>query len=123
MTATLKNLEKTKAAVISGAIDGFSDLSGSEEKHPIEELLESIYQLIRKIADYHGGELFQFTGRNFTIVIKDEKKKKAAIKSLEASLELGRKIKDHYLTSDKPGQIRIKAGVDYGELHAGRLGS
>jgi class 3 adenylate cyclase/tetratricopeptide (TPR) repeat protein len=123
MTASLTNLEKIEAAVISGAIDGFSDWHDSEKIDHFVELIESLYELIRKVVDYHGGDLFQFTGRSFIIVVKDEKRKKAALKSLEAALELGRKIKDIGLLADKAGQIKIKAGIEYGELYTGRLGS
>ncbi|MFO7615565.1 MAG: hypothetical protein R6W71_13105, partial [Bacteroidales bacterium] len=111
---------KINATVVSGAVHGYPD-GQPDAADRMEDLLSSVYDVIHKVSDYHGGEVYHYTGREFGILFRDDKRKKSSLKALDAVSELQEKLRElNY--SGQPLPISMKAGLDYGEIITGFLG-
>jgi tetratricopeptide (TPR) repeat protein len=115
-----ENSKKINVTIASGAVYGYPD-GLPEAADRMEELLSAVFDLIHKVSDYHGGEVYHYTGREFGILFRDDKRMKSSMKALDAVYELLEKLRElNY--SGKPLNISMKAGLDYGEIIMGFLG-
>lgn len=112
--------QKIKAAVVSGAVHGYPD-DLSDKADQMEEILTAVYDLIHKVSEYHSGEVHQYTGREFSIVFRDDQRRKPALKALDAVSDLREKLRELHF-SGQSLNIGMKAGLDYGEIISGRIG-
>lgn len=104
----------------------FSDIRGFtafSEGHEPQEVVHYLNQLLDeqvKIIKTHHGDIDKFVGDEIMAVFRGEGKE---IRSIEASVEIQKKMRELANSDDKFKSLKIGVGINVGEVVSGNIGS
>ena len=119
-----KEMTEKQATIVSAEWNDLYGSTGDSDLSQLARMLETLMDIVEKVADYNGGKVTQSAGLNFLLIFSDRNSEKENISSaLETILEVQRKLAGLSEEIKSESIVRFSAGISSGLIIRGSSGS